>query len=527
MNAYHKAPAGSPIHTRLPKVDEEPESLSGSEYSDAASGEGYAYDDLDEELLESSPESVYGDNTSGRKENEADYGDFKVEDTPARAPKVEKSKESRSWTDLEWSIIVALLSPVGNWLTGSDHVKNLFLLLLLIFYLHQLIEGQSASFFSSNRFYKYAVVPWKLYRNSRPRRRRRDLAQVVQDTRAEFALSELRAQEIFYLICTVVSPFIGAVLVRHVFAAMGGVNNLSWFSTTLFILATGIRPWTHLISRLQERSDDLQQALHHEEDEEHDREVDRKLASVMERLAVLETALKEVQAKAEKISPLQEICDDISEALETVERTVSRQERKTESARVSHNNRLTAVETVIFRLEERQKNQFRVVSAHIHTRSGAVILSLPPFLSRLFLRLHNTFTRIKHAIMTRYPFSSKTLHAKDIHHLSSPTTSPPPMSPSSSFQFFNGTPLETIPEAADSDSEGTYVADHSSDNRKPGSRNLNRNRSKSEGGQRLVRRKTYGRRALDYTSTVVSWPYRAAVNILLFLIPSQIQKFFA
>ena len=69
-----------------------------------------------------------------------------------------KSEESRSWSDLDVSMIIALLSPVGNWLTGGDHVKNLFLLLLLIFYLHQLIEGelhvQSSSMLLTVRQYR-------------------------------------------------------------------------------------------------------------------------------------------------------------------------------------------------------------------------------------------------------------------------------------------------------------------------------------------------------------------------------------
>ena len=55
--------------------------------------------------------------------------------------KVQREDRARSWSDLNVSMIIALLSPVGNWLTGSDHVKNLFLLLLLVFYLHQLTEG--------------------------------------------------------------------------------------------------------------------------------------------------------------------------------------------------------------------------------------------------------------------------------------------------------------------------------------------------------------------------------------------------
>ena len=54
------------------------------------------------------------------------------------------SSETRlsSWSDLDLSVVVALVSPIGHWLTGGDHIKNLFLIVLLIFYLHQLIQGK-------------------------------------------------------------------------------------------------------------------------------------------------------------------------------------------------------------------------------------------------------------------------------------------------------------------------------------------------------------------------------------------------
>jgi hypothetical protein len=38
-------------------------------------------------------------------------------------------------------VLLALAPPTGNWLTGGDHVKDLLLLLLLVFYLHQIVEG--------------------------------------------------------------------------------------------------------------------------------------------------------------------------------------------------------------------------------------------------------------------------------------------------------------------------------------------------------------------------------------------------
>ena len=53
------------------------------------------------------------------------------------------SSSSSSWLGYDLSIIVALVSPIGNLLTGSDHIKNILLLLLLIYYLHQLVEGDN------------------------------------------------------------------------------------------------------------------------------------------------------------------------------------------------------------------------------------------------------------------------------------------------------------------------------------------------------------------------------------------------
>lgn len=57
----------------------------------------------------------------------------------------------RAWYEFDLSVVLALLSPIANWLTGSDHVKNILLILLLVFYLHQIIEGGSSlspSFFA-------------------------------------------------------------------------------------------------------------------------------------------------------------------------------------------------------------------------------------------------------------------------------------------------------------------------------------------------------------------------------------------
>ena len=56
-------------------------------------------------------------------------------------PVAQSTPSSSSWFGLDLSLIVALASPVGTLLTGSDYFKNVILLLLLVYYLHQLVEG--------------------------------------------------------------------------------------------------------------------------------------------------------------------------------------------------------------------------------------------------------------------------------------------------------------------------------------------------------------------------------------------------
>lgn len=57
----------------------------------------------------------------------------------------QKIHPSRAWYEFDLAVLVALVSPIGNWLTGGDYIKNVCLIMLLIFYLHQIIEGSFLS----------------------------------------------------------------------------------------------------------------------------------------------------------------------------------------------------------------------------------------------------------------------------------------------------------------------------------------------------------------------------------------------
>lgn len=105
------------------------------------------------------------------------------------------------------------------------------------------------------------IVPWELYLASRPRLSdspsHTNLPPELHDVYT-LAESELKAAELIYLALSVLSPLIGAVLLRYVCTALAGRDYISWFSTGLFVLVTGIRPWGHLTRRLRERTETLQ-----------------------------------------------------------------------------------------------------------------------------------------------------------------------------------------------------------------------------------------------------------------------------
>ena len=152
MKKDHEFVTGSSLRTRLPRVDEEKEPEAET-CSDSGSDNEYTYqvnveEAVDEEEEGSQAPTEHSNGGADKKGKGVDYGDDFERHYPQQAPNATPPTTPRSWSDLNLSMVVALVSPIGNWLTGSDHVKNLLLLMLLVFYLHQLIEG--ATYFTSD-----------------------------------------------------------------------------------------------------------------------------------------------------------------------------------------------------------------------------------------------------------------------------------------------------------------------------------------------------------------------------------------
>ncbi|KAI0799783.1 hypothetical protein BC629DRAFT_1591930 [Irpex lacteus] len=451
-----------------------------------------------------------------------------------------QQQSSRSWTDLNMSILVALISPIGNWLTGSDHVKHLCLLLLLIYYLHQLIE-----------------VPWQLYHKSRTRpsavqqlRNGVDEAKDAAHRAAHLAISELRRLELFYLLLSVLAPFLGAQLIRHIFTAME-VDSLSWFSQTLFVLATGVRPWSHLIERLSQRASHLQEAVHALSNEEKQHTVDQALTTILSRLDALEEIVRDVHGRTEEMETTKEIYEDLTEAVGDLDRLVHRHERKMELARVAHNNRLAVLETGLQRVEERSRHSNRTmhhrhplhkdVESEYHLsfltrvqdllrRMSELVLSyLPSYLLKQRPRPSSSHSR------SHSPLHSPSTPSPQRPLTSTSTTIPSPSS-GMAMPYFNGTPLETIAEDSDS-SEETYVAETyplspgplsptSSTIKLKSFDNQSRSRSRSRSRKPAEHSASYGYsvQAMELAASVAGWPYRVVAGLLTNVLPSSLTK---
>jgi hypothetical protein len=117
------------------------------------------------------------------------------------------------------------------------------------------------------------LVPWELYYASRTRRINAAtyaLSHTDDDTpapviqRRKAAQSELLQKEVFSLIFCVVSPFIGSYLLYYVKGALSDPDRyINPYNVRLFVLASGVKPWSHFFSLVKKRSLFLQSEVHY------------------------------------------------------------------------------------------------------------------------------------------------------------------------------------------------------------------------------------------------------------------------
>ncbi|KAF9494753.1 hypothetical protein BDN71DRAFT_1448547 [Pleurotus eryngii] len=229
-------------------------------------------------------------------------------------PQSPTSQNRRAWYEFDLAVVVALVSPIGSWLTGGDHVKNLLLVSLLIFYLHQVVE-----------------VPWSLYHACRARHK---VAAQSAGASTKSAASSLLSLELFFLALTVLSPLLGALLLRIVGNAIVGPDALSWFNVTLFVLATGLRPWRHLVDRIAGATEEMQGIVcegacggrcqspsETEERQQSEEQRAQQYDILLHRLEAMETELSKLKTRMRVRQD--ELYDYVDEAVEAVDRRIT------------------------------------------------------------------------------------------------------------------------------------------------------------------------------------------------------------
>ena len=226
----------------------------------------------------------------------------------------------------------------------------------------------------------FLKVPWELYHAARQRQphpsfrslnlpEREEEAAIRVQTR--LATAELQRHEYVYLFISIITPFIGAALLRSVLGLVNGVESISWFSTTLFVLAAGVRPWGHLISRLRERTSSLHDTIHYPSPDTQFIAASR-LQAVVDRVGNLEQELSKIKRAMAMRAYVEEMHDDLSSALQDSERAIRKQERKSESVRISCDTRFAALEKAVSRIERARGERIRGVISTSNSVASSV-----------------------------------------------------------------------------------------------------------------------------------------------------------
>ena len=155
------------------------------------------------------------------------------------------SASSRAWYEFDLAVLLALVSPIGNWLTPyqgpASHRFPHFLFKPNYRKYVPLFPFLLPTLTDTHPPYK---VPCDLYQKSRPRRRSPSFPPLLssadspETTYRTYAASELRSFDLSLLFLTFISPFFGALLFRYATAAVLGPQSVSWFSTGLFVLCS-------------------------------------------------------------------------------------------------------------------------------------------------------------------------------------------------------------------------------------------------------------------------------------------------
>ena len=211
-----------------------------------------------------------------------------------------------------------------------------------------------------------------------------------------------------------------------------------------------------------------------------------------------------------------------------MERAAKRNERKADAGRAAQSVRLTALEQGLAQLEQRrQRDMAAVEAAGVHVPKGGDILkqvrsSLSTVVDKvlyvpraiILLGLEDPHLDHKNADHKEFRLQLPVngVNGNGVNHTRI-------RSPDREKHLSHLIPrLATIPEAEDSDSEGTFVSDKEGAVTPPHKHARRRSGSGSSSSPRH-KVKTFGQKAFEFAQNVVLWPYRFSVRVLVAFLP--------
>ncbi|KAG0270568.1 hypothetical protein DFQ27_004280 [Actinomortierella ambigua] len=248
-----------------------------------------------------------------------------------------------------WPILFAIIPPLGALIFDNSAIwSDILTLSLIAFFLYNIIK-----------------VPWELYYAARTRRvllssvsSNVGTQDPVLEMRRQVAARSLRRQEFFSLILVLSSPFLGGYTLRYLKTFFSSYENyLSALNIELFIIASAIRPLTHLVSLLKARALHLQDQVHYPSTD---------VEVLKRRVATMETELNQLRRLvATKREVLMEVQDNFEPTLLQLTKQIKRHDKRevllrsyTEERFAQVEEKLREYETLLtYRLTEEQQHR--------------------------------------------------------------------------------------------------------------------------------------------------------------------------
>jgi ribosome-associated translation inhibitor RaiA len=290
-----------------------------------------------------------------------------------------------------------------------------------------------------------------MYQKSRPRTRPPHLASDAppESRYTQLAASELQKFEFFFLFLTFASPILGAMFLRYSTAAVLGPDAVSWFSTGLFVLATGMRPWAHFVERVTQRTAELHDFVHYPpplhgvSTEAHE--------ALEKRVVFLEKALDKMKSKVSHTT--EDVYEYVDDAVDAVEHAMRKQERKWDR----YEGKVKAVEQTVVQLSTQAPSGPATPEKNIRGALTADVHTLKAYLRSVISHTMPAWLTFRTPLYTgTSPKSPSSTHLLSTPRLSGRTISgrSGPSQSSSSPSSQSPTPLETIFEEGPVSSRG-------------------------------------------------------------------------